>query len=253
MAFEREVRRPATSVRPSYANTFQGSIPREHGCTHTHIPTAWNGHDEVVQLLLKPEVDNEARNVYGWTPLHLSSVRGWTSAVQILLNYEATFNVKTGVGWTPLYGAAASNAPETVQLLLDWGAHINDNADLQYGGVTLWEASKSGYDDILKILLEKGADSSIESVYGTTPMHGAMFRGHEGVVKLLLATIGSFAEYECIIKARKIALRNVPLWIDNEERLPYYLVQLNAHKIKNKNISVNSISELSVDPTSSPQ
>lgn len=89
----------------------------------------------MVQLLLKWGVDLEARTAYGWTPLHVSSIRGNTSVVQSLLANGAKVEAKTR--WPALFEAIVAKNTRTVQLLSDWKDKSNVSADRQHEGVAL--------------------------------------------------------------------------------------------------------------------
>ncbi|RYP27389.1 hypothetical protein DL767_007708 [Monosporascus sp. MG133] len=73
---------------------------------------------------------------------------------------------------------------EVVKLLLEKGADwtIRDSN----GWTPLSVASDSGQVEVVKLLLEKGADWSIRDSDGWTPLYAAAYNGHVEVVKLLL-------------------------------------------------------------------
>jgi ankyrin repeat protein len=48
----------------------------------------------------------------------------------------------------------------------------------------LW-AARNGHEEVVKLLLEKGADAESKSSYDWTPLSWAAENGHEAVVKLL--------------------------------------------------------------------
>ncbi|KAH8800873.1 ankyrin repeat-containing domain protein [Xylogone sp. PMI_703] len=47
-------------------------------------------------------------------------------------------------------------------------------------------ASSNGHVEVVKLLLEKGADITVVSKYGWTPVYAASLKGHIKVIKLLL-------------------------------------------------------------------
>jgi ankyrin repeat protein len=49
----------------------------------------------------------------------------------------------------------------------------------------LYLASNNGHLEVVKILLEKGADFTVATNHGWTPLHTASQKGHVEVVKLL--------------------------------------------------------------------
>ncbi|KAM0147381.1 hypothetical protein ACHAPG_010622 [Botrytis cinerea] len=75
---------------------------------------------------------------------------------------------------------------EIVKLLLERGADI-ESKDSKYGQTPLSWAAEKGRDTVVKLLLEKGADiESKDSKYGQTPLSWAAKNGYDAVVKLLL-------------------------------------------------------------------
>ena len=73
---------------------------------------------------------------------------------------------------------------EVVKLLLEKGADLSvASAD---GWTPLNAAADSGHLEVVKLLLDKGADVSVASADGWTPLYSVASNGHLEVVKLLL-------------------------------------------------------------------
>jgi ankyrin repeat protein len=84
----------------------------------------------------------------------------------------------------PLYYAALVGLEDLVRLLLDKGADVNAQGG-GYGNA-LQAASWRGHEQVVKTLLDKGADVNAQGgVYGNA-LQAASWRGHEQVVKTLL-------------------------------------------------------------------
>jgi len=56
-------------------------------------------------------------------------------------------------------------------------------------GNALQAASARGYEGIVKLLLEKGADVNAQGGWHGNALQAASARGHEGIVKLLLRMV----------------------------------------------------------------
>ena len=73
---------------------------------------------------------------------------------------------------------------DVVRLLLDHGAQVEAKAN--DGGTSLMLASKKGHLEVLKLLLDHGAQVEAKDKYGWTSLICASANGHLEVVKLLL-------------------------------------------------------------------
>lgn len=82
-----------------------------------------------------------------------------------------------------LYGAVEENQPAIVSLLLKYGANPNS---LVGGYLPLNKAAESGFDDILLILINHGANVNSKDRAGWTPLHDATDHGHLKTALLLL-------------------------------------------------------------------
>ncbi|MEJ2719445.1 MAG: ankyrin repeat domain-containing protein [Deltaproteobacteria bacterium] len=85
---------------------------------------------------------------------------------------------------TPLMWACHKNHPEVVKVLLDRGADVN----ARYGNpqTPLMKAAREGNLEIVRLLLKHGAEVNAKSDIGDTPLHLAAWKGHLDVAKLLL-------------------------------------------------------------------
>lgn len=84
---------------------------------------AENGLESVVEKLLERGADPELVASPGHnTPLVEAAENGWSSIVKILLRHHAKINVKGAFGWTPLHAAAAAGHRELVRFLIEQGA-----------------------------------------------------------------------------------------------------------------------------------
>ena len=78
---------------------------------------------------------------------------------------------------------AAPTDPQLVRKLLDAGA--DPNAKSASGGTPLHTAAFTGDGAILDLLLARGADASIKNAQGKTAADIARERGHPGMARVL--------------------------------------------------------------------
>ena len=69
--------------------------------------------------------------------------------------------------------------------LLGQGVNVNCR-DEHYGWTPLHNAAREGYNDIMKVLIHKGADVNARDFMGQTPLHRAAQRGHKKAVNFLM-------------------------------------------------------------------
>ncbi len=84
-----------------------------------------------------------------------------------------------------LFDAVKNNQIEIVKELLDRGANVN--ATDENGNTPLHWAAKNVHTDIVELLIDTyHVDVNIQNEWGNTPLHTAAFYGHPNVVSLLI-------------------------------------------------------------------
>jgi len=157
------------------------------GCT----PLSWaayNGHEEVVKILLgREEVNPDKPDNSGKTPLSYAAQSGHEGVVKILLEREEVNPDKLNYsGETPLSYAARNGHEGVVKILLG-REEVNPDNPYNSGKTPLSDAAQSGHEGVVKILLEREeVDPDKPNDWGWTPLSYAAQTGHEGVVKILL-------------------------------------------------------------------
>src|SRR6516225_533930 len=103
---------------------------------------------------------------------------------RMLIEHGADINVRTQQGRTALMAAAKRNGnADLVRVLLEKGADVKAPGD-----TTLIPAAQSGDVEIMRLLIESGADvNCISPRVGETPLMYAAASGSVEVVRLLLA------------------------------------------------------------------
>ncbi len=125
-----------------------------------------------------------AKDTYGWTPLHEAAFPVKAEVVKVLLKAGAEVNAKDNSDSTPLHWAAAQGHTEVVRILLKAGADINakDNGD----PTPLHWAAHNGRTEVVKVLLKAGADVNAKNGLGRTPLHLAAAKAHIKLAQFLI-------------------------------------------------------------------
>ncbi len=170
----------------------------------------------MIRLLLDAGADLHARDKMGRTVIF--SARG--KAIQWLVDAGADVNVKDNEGKTPLMSVASHGgwrgnvmtyfkAGASLEGLSPWDVHLflkdainaNDfdavkaafktgvdvNESRDRNGPALVTAAAHGNVEIIRFLLDHGADPNVEGPGGTTPLVQAAIRGHTDAVRLLIS------------------------------------------------------------------
>ena len=121
--------------------------------------------NNVIDLLLKdPKIDVDLSNKSGETPLMIASIDGNLPLVKTLvLQNKALLD---HISWTPLHYACAKGHLEVAQFLIANGAMV-DSMSLS-NTTPLMMAVQSGNEQLVKLLLDKGADLQLRNAQGLT-------------------------------------------------------------------------------------
>jgi ankyrin repeat protein len=157
---------------------------------------------DVVRMLLAKGADVSAMDQRKVTPLNAATFGNDTATIRLLVAAGADVNTTdTFVGLSPLMNAAGNRNLAAVKLLLAKGAKVNAVGKLEnlprvrtgtveFGGFTpLLMAAPFGPPEIVKTLLEAGADVNVQDVRGFSPLMLAVGtdRQDSRIVRLLLA------------------------------------------------------------------
>jgi len=150
------------------------------GKTPLHTAAFW-GKSDIVGLLITNSADVNAKDNGGATPLHTAAFGGKCDAIALLLEAGAKVNAKDNWGATPLHKAASWGYRDAIVLLLEAGAEVN--AQSSFGKTPLHEAVL--HSNIVRTLLDRGADPRITNHSGETPLENARQMGNRNIVKIL--------------------------------------------------------------------
>ena len=101
----------------------------KNGWTALH-EASWQGHDEMVRLLLRQGTDPNEVDNQGQTASHQAAWRGHAAVLELILEEaNADLDREDKTGQTPLHHAASNGSTTAIRLLLDKGAdpRMTDN------------------------------------------------------------------------------------------------------------------------------
>ncbi len=141
--------------------------------------------DTVAHLITtKPEqVDDYTDD--GFTPLGLACYFGHYDVARYLVLKGADVNLpsKNGFNVYPIHSAAAGNYTDIVKLLIEAGAEVN--VKQQAGSTPLHAAAQYGNLDMLIVLLERGAEVNVRMEGGKLPADIAREKGFTEISEIL--------------------------------------------------------------------
>ena len=187
----------------------------QHGCINSSTKTsyplseyaaqywmyhAWSDNgdsDDLHRLIMDLLQDKDAmytnwltlREPFHWVsrhdfaPLYYTSMGGLRKATECLLE-SSKVNACRGLYGHELQVASSGGHDNIVRLLLEKGADVN--METGYYGSALQAASLNGDDSIIRLLLEKGAEVNMQGGRYGNALQAASLRGHESIVRLLL-------------------------------------------------------------------
>ena len=145
---------------------------------------AESGNPDAVSVLIKAGADVNAQNNDGWAPLIYAAESGNPDAVSVLIKAGADVNARNVYEQTPLIYAAKSGNPDAVSVLIKAGAAVN--AQNNNGWTPLMYAAMSGNPDAVSVLIKAGADVNARKKYGLTPLMYAARSGNPDAVSVLI-------------------------------------------------------------------
>ena len=126
-----------------------------------------------------------AQDISGETALHIAVAANRYELVQLILDYQQTdINPRDQWGVSPLIVAATYGYEDIVQLLLENGADTSIHGDL--GGTAILRAVDEGNIAIVKMMLRYSVDFRQVDDLGRTILHGASINGHCDIIQLLV-------------------------------------------------------------------
>lgn len=179
---------PGADARCYLDKTLRFLDSRYSGWSCLHYASSFGEIDRVARMLGEGAFVS-AKSEAGKTPLYEAAKTGMTEVVRLLHSnggsvLEGTFKQ----GFTPLHVAVEYNHHDTARYLLSLG--VDPNVRNRHGQTPLWQAAWRYSDrDMIKLLIEAGAQSKILSDKGFSPLHMAAKHGRVDAI-MALAELG---------------------------------------------------------------
>ncbi|KAM0830123.1 hypothetical protein ACQ4PT_066423 [Festuca glaucescens] len=148
------------------------------------------GHCAAVELLLSRGAYVDPFSTEHGTPLHVAAIHKQDGAMKILLDHHADCNKILGCFSTPLMLAMFSHSVKCVNLLIEAGADVKGMRTT----TPLQAAARNGLTDVLKTLLDAGADPNVRNEFGHLPIQIAACFGTREDVEILFEVTTSRIE-----------------------------------------------------------
>ena len=196
---------------------------------------AERNHRDTVDLLLQYGADPALQDRERGTAMLRAVNRGAKEALEKMMEYPIDMMCVDEDGQSLLHGAARNGFHEITRLLIE--DHLPDNRPPEvkslvpdvrdrYGLTPLHDASQRGHAAVVSVLLEKGANSSLEDEFGRDPFMVAWQYGHNNIMGML----GNSGREHGQQSTNDFDKRRLPIWSMTRRGL----VELVADAIKTR-------------------
>ena len=160
-------------------------MPDEEGAEPIH-DAALGGDSELVKMLLEMGADPNQKSQLGRTPVCEAVYTRRLGAARVLLEAGADPNVRPHTGAPPLLEAGIRGSLQIMRLLVPYRADPNVTTDYGQRYTALMHAAEGGDVDLVRMLVERGADIEATDVHGKRALMQAAVYSHLHVVAFLL-------------------------------------------------------------------
>ena len=168
------------AVTAALKNLVSPNVQDAKGNTGLHIALSEGMPTAARVLLEQPQIDVNAVNKAGESPLMMAALRNNVDVARTLIERGAAINKS---GWTPLHYAVTGGNADIITMLLDKGAQID--ARSPNGTTPLMMAARYGSTKAVELLLQKGADPKLTNEQNLTALDFARQGARPDAIKIL--------------------------------------------------------------------
>ncbi|KUM56572.1 hypothetical protein ACN42_g10641 [Penicillium freii] len=165
---------------------FTNRLPRIGQHVSPLYAAAAKGFMPLVEMHLRNGTDVNVQGLHRGTPLQAAAREGWEDIVELLLDKGAIVNARDEYHSTALHTASAKGHTRIAELLLRHGADPNIQGKRGID-TPLQAAARAGYEEVVKLLVDKGAIVDARGGDGGTALYAAVAEGHKHIAELLLS------------------------------------------------------------------
>ncbi|KAF2317961.1 hypothetical protein GH714_041285 [Hevea brasiliensis] len=143
---------------------------------------ALRGDDSLLHKLLKRGLDPNESDNNGRSALHIAASKGSENCVLLLLDYGADPNCKDSDGNVPLWEAMLAGHEAVARLLIENGASIKSGDEGHFACI----AAEQNSLNLLKEIVRCGGDVTCSRKSGNTALHVAVCEDNTEIVRFLL-------------------------------------------------------------------
>ncbi|KAL5248928.1 hypothetical protein ACHWQZ_G017953 [Mnemiopsis leidyi] len=150
--------------------------------SYMHDAARFNNIYALELLLEKGYIDPSRQNVGGNTPLHVAAYNGNNESVELLLNSKSDPSVINEKGELPLHRAVIQGHIGTAKLLIP----VTDINITCKGKSALHTAARTGNVEMIKLLLDNGADIKLLDSKNRSVLHYGAISGNVPTLAFLV-------------------------------------------------------------------
>lgn len=134
-----------------------------------------------IKLLIDFGANIDIYDKNGFSPLKYACYYDNYESAELLMKYKLTL-----IGYEPMMLAASMNCCNTLRCLIELGGDVNGYVSDKEGYSLIHWAAQEGHVDVIKLLVERGANPDLLDDSGHTPLYKAASEGHADIVEYLL-------------------------------------------------------------------